>query len=435
MSISFYRASAAALCLSIALAAAPAIAATQIPQPLTLGDALVWAQKYNPTVRAAQIRVERMTGRAIHADVAVPSNPRVELEAGQRSNRADNSMDIGVRLSQELWIAGQGGLRQAAAQGEVGAARADYLFLQASVQARVRAAFLSVLVAERGVDTARQVVEANQKLATYANKRLNAGAGTQLEANAARIGQSRAKALLAKARNRVRQAGLALNDLLAIDPTRRLAVQGELTFAPLNLPSDSQLLRRAVKRRTDLNAAGKRVLAARKGLSLADRQIIPNLTVFGFYRQEADGRSGGGDDIVGGGVGFDLPVLHRYAGERKTANAELNQALLDQENLQREVRLQVIGGIAGYESASQQVEALNDAVLNAAEQTLELTRRSFAAGQVAAPAITTAQNNLIAVRQDYLNALNALISAGTDLERATGGLVVMQAAANNSESN
>lgn len=435
MSISLYRAGAASLCLSLLLAAAPATAVTQIPQPLTLNSALAWAQKYNPTVRAGQIRIERLTGRAIHADVDVPSNPRVELEAGQRSNRTDDTTDIGVRLSQELWIAGQGGLREAAAQGEVGAARADYQFLIASVQARVRAAFLSVLVAQRAVDTARQVVEANQKLATYANKRLNAGAGTQLEANAARIGQGRAKALLARARNRARQAGLALNDLLAIDPRRRLAVQGKLAFAPLNLPSDSQLLRRAVERRTDLNAAGQRVLAARKRLSLADREIIPNLTVFGFYRQEADGRSGGGDDIVGGGVGFDLPVLHRYAGERKTANAELNQALLDQENLQREVRLQVIGGIAGYESASQQVEALNDAVLNAAEQTVELTRRSFAAGQIAAPAITTAQNNLIAVRQDYLNALNALISAGTDLERATGGLVVMQAAANTSESN
>jgi len=435
MSISFYRASAAALCLSLVLVAAPAMAVTQIPQPLTLGEALAWARKYNPTVRAAQIRIERLTGRAIHADVAVPSNPRVELEAGQRSNRREDTTDIGVRLSQELWIAGQSGLREAAAQGELGAARADYLFLQASTQARVRAAFLSVLVAERAVDTARQVVDANQKLAAYANKRLNAGAGTQLEANAARIGQSRAQALLAGARNRARQAGLALNDLLAIDPRRRLAVDGQLTFAPLDLPRESQLLSRAVARRTDLEAAGQRVLASRKRLSLANRQIIPNLTVFGFYRQEADGRSGGGDDIVGGGVGFDLPVLHRYAGERKSANAELNQALLDQDNLQRDVRLQVISGIAGYESASQQVAALNDVVLNAAQQTLELTRRSFAAGQVAVSAITTAQNNLIAVRQDYLDALRSLISAGTDLERATGGLVVMQAANTATESN
>ncbi|MES1927238.1 outer membrane efflux protein [Salinisphaera sp. T31B1] len=415
--------------------AVPAFAVTQIPQPLTLDAALAWAQQYNPAVRAARLQVERLTGEAIHADVAVPSNPRVELEAGQRSSRLQDSTDIGVQVSQELWIAGQGGLRQAAAESDVGAARADYAFLQASVQARTRAAFLSRLVAQRAVDTARQVVDANDKLATYAQKRLDAGAGTQLEANAATLGQSRAQALLARARNRARQAGLVLNDLLAIDPQRRLAIKGDLGFAPLDLPTNEQLLTRAVARRTDLNAAAQRVVAAQKRLSLAQRQIIPNLTVFGFYRQEADGKGSGGEDITGVGIGFDVPILHRYAGERKSASAQLGQAQLEQDNLQREVRLQILAGISDYDAASQQVAALNDAILNAAQQTLDLTRRSFAAGQVAAPAITTAQNNLIAVRQDYLNALSALIAAGTDLERATGGLVVMQSADNSSEPN
>ncbi|GAB3686500.1 TolC family protein [Salinisphaera aquimarina] len=435
MPILCFRASAFALGLCFMASAVPASAVTQITQPLTLDAALEWAQQYNPAVRAARLRVERLTGEAIHADVAVPSNPRVELEAGQRSGRLADTTDIGVRVSQELWIAGQGGLRQAAAESEAGAARSDYIFLQASVQARTRAAFLSRLAAQRAVETAQQVVEANDKLATYARKRLSAGAGTQLEANAAKLGQSRAQALLARARNRARQAGLALNDLLAVDPQRRLAVRGELGFAPLTLPSSDSLLTRSVERRTDLNAAAQRVVAAQKRLSLSRRQIIPNLTVFGFYRQEADGKGSGGEDITGGGIGFDVPILHRYEGERRVANAELGQALLEQDNLQREVRLQILAGMSDYDSASQQVAALNDAVLNAAQQTLDLTRRSFAAGQVAAPAITTAQNNLIAVRQDYLDALDALIAAGTDLERATGGLVVMQSAAHSSELN
>jgi len=435
MPIYCFRASAVAFGLCLAVFAIPASAVTQITQPLTLDAALEWARQYNPAVRAARLRVERLTGEAIHADVAVPSNPRVELEAGQRSSRVANTTDIGVRVSQELWIAGQGGLRQAAAEGEAGAARSDYVFLLASIQARTRAAFLSRLAAQRAVDTAQQVVEANDKLASYAEKRLNAGAGTQLEANAATLGQSRAQALFARARNRARQAGLTLNDLLAIDPQRRLAVRGELGFAPLNLPPNDSLLSRSVERRTDLNAAAQRVVAAQKRLSLSRRQIIPNLTIFGFYRQEGDGKSSGGEDITGGGIGFDVPILHRYAGERQVANAELSQALLEQDNLQRDVQLQILAAISDYDSASEQVEALNDAILNAAQQTLDLTRRSFAAGQVAAPAITTAQNNLIAVRQDYLDALDALIAAGTDLERATGGLVVMQSADNFLESN
>ena len=123
----------------------------------------------------------------------------------------------------------------------------------------------------------------------------------------------------------------------------------------------------------------------------------------------------------------------RHAGDREIASAELAAARLDQDTLQREVRLQVLSGISAYQGARESADALGSAVLEAAEQTLELTRRSFAAGKVGAPAITSAQNNLIDVRRDYLDALNALIAAGTDLERATGGLVVMATGENDDE--
>lgn len=434
MFISRIRASALALGLCLAVSAMPAVAVTQIPQPLTLDAALAWAQQYNPTVRAARLRVEKLTGKAIHADVAVPSNPRLELEGGKRTMASgETATDIGIRLSQELWVAGQGGLRQAAAESELGAARLDYTFLDAAVRARTRAAFLSVLVAEQAVSTARRVVDTNARLASFAEKRLDAGAGTQLETNAASLGESRARALLARARNRARQARLALSELLAVDPARRLKLQGELGFDSLDLPARDALLQRSVARRSDLEAAARRVGAARKRLSLARRQIVPNLTVFGFYRQEAGGRSSGGADITGGGIAFELPILHRHEGERKTATAELGQARLERDNLQREVRLQLLGALSDYRAARSQVAALDNAVLGSARQTLELTQRSFAAGQVGAPAITTAQNNLIDVRREYLDALDALITAGTDLERATGGLVVMSDADNTRE--
>ena len=402
-----------------------ASAVTQIPQPLTLNAALNWASEYNPTLRSARLRIQRLGGEAIHADVPVPSNPRLELEAGQRDQPNGSSTDIGIQLSQEFWIAGQGGLREDAATSRLGAARADYDFLAATTTARVRAAFLSVLVAEQAVNTAERVVDTNEQLETYAKKRLNAGAGTRIESNAARLGLQRARAFAAEARDAANQTRLELKDLLAIDPTRRLAIKGDLSFALLDMPNRDRLLVRAVERRTDLQAAASRVIAARKELSLANREIIPNLTVFGFYREEAGGRDKGGSDITGGGIGFELPLLDRYEGERQIATADLAQAQLDQDNLQREVRLQVLSAISAYDAGRERADALSDAVLEAAESSLELTRRSFAAGKVGATAITSAQTNLFDVRRDYLDALGALVTAGTDLERATGGLLVM----------
>lgn len=413
----------AAVCLLATAGTTPAV--TQIPQPLTLDAALDWAHQYNPAARAARIRIDRLRGRAEHADVAVPSNPRLELEAGQRSQPDGRSTDIGIRISQEFWIAGQSGLRQGAALNALDAARQDYDFLAASVAARVRAAFLNVLVATEAVSTAERVAETNARLERYARKRLEAGAGTRLETNAARLGRQRARALLARARDRATQARLDLKNLLAIEPARRLDIRGALDFADLKLPDRQALLTRAAARRSDLQAAAERVAAATKQLSLARRQIVPNLTVFGFYREEAGGEHEGGADIAGGGIGFELPLLHRYEGERDVASAELAAAHLEQDNLQREVQYQVLSAISAYRGARDAADALGDAVFEAANDTFELTRRSFAAGKVGAPAITTAQNNLIDVRRDYLDALDALIAAGTGLERATGGLVVM----------
>lgn len=408
---------------------ATANAVTQIPQPLTLDAALDWAGEYNPTLRAAKIRVEQLTGEAIHADVAVPSNPRIEVGAGQRSTRAGSGTDLNIQLSQEFWIAGQGGLRESAANSELSAARDQYRYLVSATTARVRAAFLSVLVADKAVATARRVVKANRELYDYAQRRMDAGAGTQLELNAAQLGVSRAAALRARAKNRLQRARLALDDLLGIDPSRRLRVVGTLAIDPLNLPDRAELLERAVRQRSDLVAAAGRVAAARQRLKLADRQIIPNLTVFGFYREEnggnGQGPDGSGATIAGGGVSFELPILHRYEGERKQAAAELDQARLEQANLQREVRLQVLRALSDYRSARSQVKALDSAVFDAAQQTVELTQRAFQAGEVGAPAITTAQNNLISVRTEYLSALDALINATTDLERATGGLIAI----------
>ena len=425
--MSFCRFSAGAtvigLCLLFATVRASAV--VQIPQPLTLDAALAWADTYNPAVRAADIRIRRLGGEAIHADVAVPSNPRVELEAGRRDQPDGSATDIGIRISQQFWVAGQGGLNAAVAGHALSAARADAAYLRASTAARTRAAFLSVLVAEQAVATAERVVDTNEKLDDYAARRLEAGAGTRIETNAALLGLQRARAFAAAARDTATQARLQLKNLLAIDPARRLRIEGTLAFRRLQLPDESRLLERAVKKRGDLEAAAARVLAARKELSLARRELVPNLTVFGFYREEAGGRNEGGADITGGGIGFELPLLHRYEGEREIASAELSRARLDADNLQRDVRLQVLSALSAYRAARERADLLSDAVLDAAENTLELTRRSFAAGKVGAPAITSAQNNLVDIRRDYLDALAALVRAATDLERATGGLIVM----------
>ncbi|MDT0618399.1 MAG: TolC family protein [Salinisphaeraceae bacterium] len=392
----------------------------QLPQPLTLNQALSWAGQYNPTLRGARIELRRSEGVLEHADVAVPSNPQLQLGTAEREGPSGaTSTDIDIRLSQTFWIAGQGGLREDAAKSRLSGAQSRLDFLGSATFARVRAAFLQALVAERAVATAEDVLQVNRDLENYAKRRLEAGKATRLEANTARIGLGRSQALLAQAENRQAQARLQLAELLAVDPAKSISLQGRLNPAPLELPSQAQLLQRAIARRGDLAAAAREVSASQEELKLAHRQIVPNLTVFGFYGEEET------NEITGGGVSFELPLLHRFGGERKQAQAELDAARLERDVLQLTVRSQVLSAVADYEAARQRVAALSDEVVDAARQNFELTQRAFEAGELGAPALTAAQDTLINTRRDYLDALEALVNAGTDLERATGGLVVM----------
>lgn len=387
--------------------------------PLTLDAALRRALEYNYAIQAAKRRVGIRAGEAEHAGRLVPSNPELELESAQRdASDGSSSTDVGITIKQELWTGGKRGLQRGAADRRTEAARNELDFLRTSVAARVRRAFLRVLLAREARRTADRLVELAGQLHSYAQRRKKAGQATRMEVNVAAIGLGRARAEQVRAERDLTRARLALAELLSIDPSRPLQPEGELQPVALNLPDTGALIRQSLQRRRDLAASAQAVLAARKDLRLAKREIIPNLTIMGFYKEEEES-----DEIAGVGLSLPLPLFHQFRGEQQAAGARLQRAQIERDALQLQVRREALQGVADYRAARGRVELLSDEMLEAAEDNLRLTRTAYQAGKVGAPAITAAQDNLLNVRRTYLNALDELITAATALERATGGLI------------
>ncbi len=413
-----------------ALAACPAMAAEsgqvslqryqqELEQPLSLDQAIREALENNTAIRRARARVDERRGKRRHASRWVPSNPQLQVTRADRSGPAGDFSDLGIRLSQPLWIGGEGGLRERAAEARLRSAEAQLRYLETAHAARTREAFLSLLWARESVATAQRMVEVNQEFADFAERRLEAGETTAMAVNSATIGLRRAQAELASARNRRQRQRLALAERLSRDISGPLRIEGELEPWTLDLPSDEELVSRAVSRRQDLVAAGEAVEAAREELRLSRRQLIPDLTVFGLYEEEAD------FEVRGGGVTLELPLLHHYGGEREAARARLQQRQLAEDELQLTVRREVRRALADYRAAAERVALLGEQTLQQAQENVNLLQQAFDAGEVGAPAITSAQDNLMAVRRSYLQALRELIDAVTALERATGGLVTV----------
>ncbi|EAR21633.1 TolC family protein [Nitrococcus mobilis] len=421
----YRRAAVSAVCLATALLLGSQAFASEpkrasLPQPLTLAQAVTQALQYNYGIQAAAARVRERSGEAVHAGRIVPSNPMLRVLAGRRDAPDDISVDIGIRVAQELWTGGKRTLQLGAATARTEAARGELDFLRTSIAARTRRAFLRALLAQEALRTAQRLVELTRAVQNYARRRQKAGEATELEVNITAIGVGRARAERAQARRDRVRARLALASLLAIDPARKIELSGRLHPTELHLPKRAVLVQRSLQRRQDLAAAAQAVFSARKELRLAERQLIPNLTVMGFYRREEST-----DEIAGVGVSMPLPLLHRYRGEQQAAGARLQAAQIAQNALQLRVRREVLQAIADYRAARTRVAVLSGQMLGAAEENLRLTRIAFQAGKLGAPAITAAEDNLLNVRRTYLDALDELITAGTALERATGGLIHM----------
>lgn len=400
-------------------AAGTAAWAEGLPERLTLEGAIDQALRHNPAVQTAATRVRERAGEAVAAGRLTPSNPRLGLETARRDAPDDTTTDVGIRVAQEFWTAGKGDLARKAAEARTTGARDRLAYLRTAVTARTRRAFLELLAAREAVTTGERALELAREVADYSQRRLEAGEANRLEVNSAELGVGQARAALAAARRERARARLDLTELLAADPADGFEAAGRLAPVQLDLPDRNRLLNRALQRRKDLAAAAQSVAAAREDLNLAEQQVVPNLTAFGFYKEEEAA------EVAGVGVSVPLPLLYRYEGEQQAAAARLERAQVQADAARQQVRREVLAALADYRAARARLEAVSGGMLAAAEENVRLTQTAVRAGKRGAPALTTAQDQLLSVRRTYLEAQRELIAAGTALERATGGLVVM----------
>lgn len=391
--------------------------ATQQGPALTLSAAVAEAIDDNPALAAQRAQVTKYEGDYLHADRPVPSNPELGLQAARRANGGRVSTDYGIALSQEFWTAGKGQLSSAVVKNRLSATRKDYEFLKLAIAARVRSAFFRVLLAREELATAKRSVALMQKTSDLMRISLQQGKRNRIDLNTAVIGLARARSQQATARQKLSVSRLALTDVLGRDPLDAPDVTGDIAVDVGNLPPRDKLLGIAVARRSDLAAAADRISSAKSAVELAQAQTTPNLRVFGFFNREE--RS----NVAGAGVSVPLTVLHRYTGERKRAAAELYQAQVAKERLQRTIRSRVLEAIARFEAARTKLKQMNDSILRRSEETLRLMQRALQAGKVGSSDVLAAQDNLIAVRKEYLQVQDDYVEAVQMLEISTGGAV------------
>jgi cobalt-zinc-cadmium efflux system outer membrane protein len=389
-------------------------------QRITLDDALRRLEAENLNLRIAREEVAAARGRLTTAGVYF--NPGLAATREQLSGHAGSYHETTLALSHTLEIGGQRGLRRDAAGLSVEAAEARLSAERLRLAFEVRRAYVRAAAAEAEAAALAEATDVFRRVEQSGQVRFAEGDISEFARQRLQVERARYENLLAEAQLNLATAGRDLAILLASDsmgaePFLLLpaAPPGAQSVPSAAIPLDAALLGAAD--RADVRAAALELEAAQARLGLQRRKRIPDLTLTGGYKDQADGFRGA---VIG--VSLPLPFLDRNTGRIEEAQAELATAEARRALALRRAEADIRGAWEAYRSLSARIELLNRDLLVGSASLLQTAQVSYAEGEMSLIELLDAADAYRAAREATTRLLSHYLTAFYDLQRAMGRL-------------
>ncbi len=369
-----------------------------------------------PERRAAEAEVAAREGELVR-DTAWP-NPTVEGRADRKLGIEDGTGGSDVTqlaVTQPLPLM-RLSRQRAQAEANLAAAQAARHYRRLLLENHAARAFHQLQLAEAKRTLARERAEAAQQYAE------TGGTDSRLVRYLSPLDRTR----LAILRESARQAFTAADGEWSEAATRfraLLALPGEETpaTAPLNaaaLPPSLPGLEARLDAHPVLIASQRELDAARAGIDVArsSRFADPTLTLF----RERDILGGSRRDYNGVMLGVQIPLWNLNRGGMDRAAAEASRAEATTAVQRRDLGVALRDSHLKLARLVQQAEHYRANVLEPSRRFLELTRRSFAAGEANILALVDANNVYFDAAQRHLELLAEGRLTAADLRLATG---------------
>lgn len=388
---------------------------------LTLLELEQMALQYHPALVRAEALVGAAQGRRIQA--GFPANPTIGYD-GQQIGSGGRAEQHGIFVEQEFRLGGKRQLDQAVAAREEAVARGDYETRRRQVLTEVHIAFHEAAIAMRQTGLAKDLVKISSEIertlaALYQAQEVAKASWleSRLEAEAARLMQTKAEQRYAAARRKLATA-VGLRDL----PPRPLGPEP----SDLPEPEDFETLWRRIRASSpELLRAAREVELARAALRRAGAEAIPDLTIQGLVNvidNGADGTTNGGIS-----VSLPVPIFHRNQGAIMQARYEVSAAENAEREMELDLRARLAEVYARYRDARTEAERYQSTILPTAAEVLELTRKSYRSGEASFTELLLAERSYIEKQAEYLDALQRFRTAEAEIE---GDLVTVSSVSN-----
>lgn len=183
------------------------------------------------------------------------------------------------------------------------------------------------------------------------------------------------------------------------------------------MAGQERLVQRALESRPDMKAARVRIAQARKMLTLAQRQVIPNVTVSAFYDHDAGNFF---PDTAGVGISLPIPLFYQQKGEISKARVGVTTTELALAQAEQGVRTEVLKALAAWQSADAIARRFETSVIKRIEKLRSAQELAYQKGAIGVLDLIDAQRSYRAIMLDYYNALANRSKAWADLLMAYG---------------
>ncbi|MEK7287662.1 MAG: TolC family protein [Elusimicrobiota bacterium] len=428
----------------IAFMAPPGAAFTQptmssAPLTLTLEQAIDLAMKENIDValaeldlRAFQSRYREVVGAAIPNLALTGSYTRnfkkpVAFFGGRKTEIGElNSMQGGVELEQTIYSGGKlmaglnaSRLRVASGQDSLRAAREE-------VTLAVKRIFYSVLLASATASIQEDNLRSAEEHLATIRERYRQGLDSDLTVLRQEVELANAKPSLIQARNLFELGLTLLKDVLGLDVDYPVILEGRLDIQGANPPLYESLVKVALERNPDYQAARKRAEAAFQLVRVAAGDYQPQLSLFANYlwtAQSPDISPGPEESARSSAGGLRLSFPFFTGGETLE---RVRQAKIDRQRAQeamrkaeRAVRVEVKRQWLTLREAQERAVS-QEAAIGQARRALEATEVRYKAGQASQLELNDATLAFNRARIFHAQALHDDLAALAALERAVG---------------
>ena len=387
------------------------------PLSLSLPDALARAKADGPEVTRARFAAREADAKRVGAGLVMPVNPRLAVDARPLISGGSSSLGYGATLDFLFDVGGapRARVREAARWSAV--AQAELAMSRTSARVRALSGYVSAQIAELRIIEADAALVVARRVLDATQRRVNAGAGSELDAASAQLQVAELEAArMAFERDRATSL-MDLRDALDLESDVSLTLTSPVSELP-QVDEVNALLQRALTEHPELKAIQARVALWSATEERLRKEVFPKV---GFYAGVDSAPLSPTYGVLG--LSVELPVAQRNQGLRAQSARARESAEADLALEARLLRRAVLAALGSYESSRRELDRLSTQAIPAAERTLSFAEAGFQAGRFDVFRLLAAARDSLRVRASRIDAIEAAWVARIELERAVGGEV------------